>query len=411
MNAERHSDGARAAEAAARGSYGRLVALLSRRTRDIAAAEDALGGALIKALERWPEAGVPDRPEAWLLTVAQRSLIDQSRRSESMQRIASDLAMIEEERRSSGAQFQRDDRLRLMLACANPAIDERSRAPLILQTLLGIDARRMASAFVTTPDAMTQRLVRAKAKIRDAGVSFDAPDGEAAQRIGAVLDAIYAAFTLGWDGAFTPDEKLRGLTDEAIWLGRIVCDLAPQEPEAQGLLALMLFAQARAHARRDAITGAFVPISKQDTRTWAQDMVADAEDRLRSASIHNQPGRFQYEAAIQAVHCDRMRTGVTRWSEIEILYEGLVRLSPTLGARVALAAARAEAGRATTALEILEALGPRCTAYQPYWAVRAHVLALLGRRDEAGDAFTRAAGLTDDPAVRAFLLSRKAAIG
>ncbi|RUX88430.1 RNA polymerase subunit sigma-70, partial [Mesorhizobium sp. M2A.F.Ca.ET.040.01.1.1] len=241
-----------AAEAAARSSYGKLVAWLAARTRDVAGAEDALADAFAAALERWPRTGVPAQPEAWLLAVARRRDVDAVRR-----RLTGEAA------RMSGEELP-DDRLRLMFACAHPAIEASVRAPLILQTILGFDAATIASAFLVSPATMGQRLVRAKARIRETGIPFRVPEkAELGERLGAVLEAIYATFAEGWSDPTGTDSRRRNLAGEGIWLGRLVASLMPDEPEALGLLALMLFAEARRSARRGP-DGDFVPLAEQD---------------------------------------------------------------------------------------------------------------------------------------------------
>jgi RNA polymerase sigma-70 factor, ECF subfamily len=401
---------ARAAEAVARLSYGKLVAILAARDRDVAAAEDALSEALARALARWPRTGPPARPEAWLLTVARRAAVDRSRAAATAARARPHLALLADERGLSGDGAFPDVRLGLMFVCAHPAIDAAARTPLMLQTVLGLDARRIASAFLTPPATLGQRLARAKARIRDAGLRFEPPSPEAlVERAGPVLDAIYAAYTLGWDGGPAGDARATGLTEEAIWLGRVAADLMPEAPEAQGLVALMLYAEARAPARRDPATGGFVPLAEQDPARWSAPMIAEAEARLRRAAGQGAPGRFQIEAAIQAVHADRRRSGRTDWPSVVVLHRGLAMLAPSFGADVAAAAALGEARGPAAGLAALDALpGPRAATYQPYWATRAHLLARAGRPAEAALAYERAAGLSEDPAVRAWLLARRA---
>jgi RNA polymerase sigma-70 factor (ECF subfamily) len=408
MQADGHADARRAAEQAARLSYGRLLAWLARGWRDVSAAEDALAEAFRKALETWPERGVPDRPEAWLLTVARRSLV-QLGRSRAVQAGAQPTLQMLAEGRGSGEDDPAsipDERLRLMFVCAHPAVDEAARTPLMLQAVLGLDAARIASAFLVPPATMGQRLVRAKARIREAGIAFVVPGrAEMPGRLDAVLQAVYAAFGSGWDDVEGAGAATQGLAEEAIWLGRVLADLLPEEPEAKGLLALMLYSEARRPARRR--QGAFVPLVAQDPGLWIAPMITEAERHLTEAGRAGRLGRFQLEAAIQSVHAGRRVIGRTDWEAISVLYEGLARMAPTLGILVARAAARGEAYGADAGLGLLAELpGDRTAAYQPYWAARAHMLARLGRSAEAADAYARAAGLTDDPTVRAFLLSR-----
>jgi predicted RNA polymerase sigma factor len=400
------SDVRRAAELAARASYGRLLAYLAARSRDVAAAEDALGDAFAAALETWPRVGVPDSPDAWLLVTARRRLIDRARHGGVEAAAAATLRLAAENAdvNASGETSFPDERLELLFVCAHPAIDDAARTPLMLQAVLGLDAARIASAFLVAPATMSQRLVRVKAKIRDAGIGFDVPGPEALpERVQSVLDAVYAAFGTGWEDVAGADPRSRGLAEEAIWLGRLVVQLLPDEPEAAGLLALMLHCEARRAARRDA-SGAYVPLTRQDVTRWSRAMIEDAEHVLAEASRAKRPGRFQLEAAIQSVHVRRATTGRTDWEDIALLYEGLVRIAPTVGARVAQAAALAEARGATAGLSTLEAIPAEAIdTYQPYWALRGHLLRSLGRSDEARDAYARAIGLSEDPAVREFL--------
>ena len=399
----------RAAEQAARLSYGRLLAWLAREWRDVSAAEDALAEAFRSALEAWPDRGIPDRPEAWLLTVARRALIQSGRARAVRTSAQPTLDMLAEGREAVAADEDHaipDERLRLMFVCAHPAIDEAARTPLMLQTVLGLDAARIASAFLVSPATMGQRLVRAKARIREDGIGFVLPErAEMPGRVDAVLQAVYAAFGSGWDDVAGAGAATQGLAEEAIWLGRVLAELLPGEPEAKGLLALMLHCEARRPARRK--DGAFVPLVEQDPRFWIAPMIVEAERHLTEAGKAGRLGRFQLEAAIQSVHAGRGITGRTDWETIAVLYEGLAAITPTMGILVARAAARAEAYGPDAGMALLAELPPeRAATYQPYWAARAHMLARLGRGEAAADAFRRAAGLTDDAAVRAFLLSR-----
>src|SRR5271155_4124491 len=240
------------AEAVARRSYGKLVAFLSARTRDVAAAEDALSEAFASALAGWPRKGCPANPEAWLLTVARRKLIDMARRQHSSDLLDEDLEQIATVVGTTPVDWEIPDRrLGLMFACAHPAIDAGIRAPLILQVILGLDAAMIASAFLMSPAGMGKRLVRAKDKIKQAGIPFLIPEREELPvRLDTVLDAIYAAFTEGWTDPGGTDVVRRDLTEEVFFLARLVTELLPQEPEALGLLALMLHAEARRRARR-----------------------------------------------------------------------------------------------------------------------------------------------------------------
>jgi RNA polymerase sigma-70 factor (ECF subfamily) len=394
----------RAAERTARASYGRLVAYLAARSGDIAAAEDALADAFAAALETWPSRGVPDAPEAWLLTAARRRMVDAARHAQVRDAWAPALAL-EARATPTDTDFP-DDRLKLLFVCAHPAIDAAARAPLMLQTVFGFDAARIAPAFLTSPAAMAQRLVRAKTKIRDAGIAFAVPEArELPARLDGVLEAIYAAYGSAWDDVAGADPRHRGLAEETIWLASLTAWLLPKEPEALGLVALLLYCEARRAARRAG--DAFVPLSHQDTARWSRPMIEQAEAALSAAARLGRRGRFQLEAAIQSAHVARRCTGQPAWSEIALLYEGLVREAPTLAALVGRAAAVAEAVAAGAGLELLDAIDPHDAAtYQPYWALRAHLLTRDGRVD-AGAAYDRAIGLAEDPAVRAWLARRR----
>jgi RNA polymerase sigma-70 factor (ECF subfamily) len=399
----------RAIETVARHSYGRLVSYLSARWRDVAAVEDALSEAFLAAMRTWPAEGVPDKPEAWLLTAARHRLIDHARhdrmRSESGPALR--IALEEAEEMSLASVFP-DERLKLLFVCAHPAIDPGVHAPLMLQVVFGLDAGAIARAFLVSPATLSQRLVRAKAKIRDAGIAFDVPVGsELPKRLDAVLDAIYAAYGSGWDDLDGVDPRLRGLTDAALMLARVLIDLLPDEPEARGLLALMLYCESRRQARR-ADDGAYVPLSEQNTGLWSSPLIEEAERVLASAAALNRFGRFQLEAAIQSAHVERARGGRVDWPGIALLYEGLVRAAPALGAFVGRAAALGEVRGAEAGLALLDEIPTDSVkAYQPYWAVRAHLLQRLGRTAEASEAYDLAIGLTEDGAIRKFLLQRR----
>jgi predicted RNA polymerase sigma factor len=395
-----------AVEQAARESYSRLVAFLAARSGDVAGAEDALSDAFLAALEHWPRSGVPDKPEAWLLTAARRKLIDAGRHA----RVQADavptlLAVAAEAQGLTDTDMFPDERLKLMFICAHPAIDPAARTPLMLQTVLGLDAARIASAFLVKPAAMGQRLSRAKAKIRDAGIRFAVPEAvELPDRLDAVLEAIYAAYGSGWDDVAGADPRRKGLAAEAIDLGRVLLRLMPAEPEVEGLLALMLHCEARKDARRSQ-EGGYVPLSEQEVTRWSGSMIEEAERHLATAARAGVIGRFQLEAAIQSVHAMRARTGRTDWEAVALLYEGLARVAPTIGVLVGRAAAVAEARGASTGLMLLNAIPSELvTSYQPYWALAGHLLKRMERFEEAREAYGRAIGLCEDSAMREFLV-------
>jgi predicted RNA polymerase sigma factor len=408
MNGSGQENTHRAIERVARESYGRLVAYLSSQTRDVASAEDALSNALVAALKAWPGDGVPQNPEAWLLTAARRSFIDLVRHRQVAVASEPTLQLLREEREVTlPAEFP-DDRLKLLFVCAHPAIDSSMHTPLMLQIVLGLDAARIAHAFLVSPTTMGQRLVRAKTKIRDGGIQFEVPqERELPQRLDAVLEAIYAAFGIGWDDMAGTDQSGRELAEEAIWLGRVLLHLMPGEAEVRGLLALMLHCEARRRARRGP-EGRYIPLSEQDSEQWSLPLIEEAERHLAEASSRGRTGRFQIEAAIQSVHAERARRGRTEWSAILLFYEQLILISPTIGTQTGYAAAVAEAKGPEAGLVVLDAIDiESVSGYQPYWAVRAHLLQRLARTSEAADAFDRAIGLAEDPAVRQFLLQRR----
>jgi predicted RNA polymerase sigma factor len=399
----------RTIERVARESYGRLVAYLSSHTRDVASAEDALSNALVSALTAWPRDGVPQNPEAWLLTSARHSLIDHIRHQQVAAASEPTLVLLREESKEMplSTDFP-DERLKLLFVCAHPAIDPSMHTPLMLQTVLGLDAVRIAQAFLISPTTMGQRLVRAKTKIRDGGIQFEVPqDRELPERLDAVLEAIYAAFGIGWDDMAGVDQRGRDLAEEAIWLARVLLEVMPGEAEVLGLLALMLHCEARRPARRGT-DGRFIPLLEQDSRQWSQRLIEEAEGHLAEAAKLGRAGRFQLEAAIQSVHAERARSGRTEWRAIAMFYEQLLRISPTLGTRTGYAAAVAEAQGPEASLRILDEIDKDdVSGYQPYWAARAHLLQRLGKTTEAAEAFDRTIGLTEDPAVRQFLLQRR----
>jgi len=407
-------EAARAAETAARRSYGKLIAYLAARTRDVAGAEDALSEAFAAALAEWPVRGIPDAPDAWLLTVARRRMVDAARRrrldesaSEQLQWLT-DLATDENEEL-----VVPDRRLGLLFACAHPGIDRGVRAPLMLQVVLGFDAATVASAFLVAPATMGQRLSRAKAKIRQAGISFEVPERDAlSERLDAVLEAIYAAFAEGWSDPQGVDPHRRNLAEEAIWLGRLVAALLPEESEALALLSLMLHAHARREARRGA-SGHYVPLAEQDPARWDAAMIDEAEALLSRANRGGVGGRYQLEAAVQSAHAVRRRTGKAAWPAIEQLYDALCTLTGSPVAALNRAVALAETRGPASGLEALDALAgdDRLANYQPYWAARADLLARSGALEEAARAYARAIGLESDPAVRHFLQQRAAALG
>jgi RNA polymerase sigma-70 factor (ECF subfamily) len=405
------------AEAVARRSYGKLIAFLAARTGDVASAEDALSEAFASALADWPRHGCPANPEAWLLTVARRKIIDVYRGHRRHEIAGGERDGIAEGLGAAAIAAEipnqiADQRLALMFVCAHPAIAATIRAPLILQVILGLDAKAIASAFLTSPAAMGKRLVRAKEKIRQAGIPFRVPEREELPgRLDAVLDAVYAAFAEGWTDPGGTDVARRDLTDEAMFLARLVTELLPQEAEALGLLALVLHAQARRRARRGP-DGEYVPLARQDPALWDAPMIADAEALLLRASALGSIGRYQLEGALQSAHVDRCRTGRANWAEVVRLYDALFALAGSPVVAINRALAIAELHGPSAALDAMPQVSAdaRLAEYQPYWAARAELLAKTAAYGEACQAYDIAIGLERDPAVRRFLQERRSAL-
>jgi RNA polymerase sigma-70 factor (ECF subfamily) len=409
------------ADAVARRSYGKLVAFLAARTRDVASAEDALADAFASALADWPRNGCPQNPEAWLLTAARRKMIDAARRRNTSDAAVPELQLLAEEMEAASARDAIPDRrLALMFACAHPAIDIEVRAPLMLQVVVGLDAKTIASAFLMSPAAMSKRLVRAKTKIQQAGIPFRIPEREElaarggptlATRLDAVLDAIYAAFAEGWSDPGGTDIARRNLTEEALFLARLTVELLPDEAEPRGLLALMLHAEARRTARRTC-EGEYIPLAAQDTALWNSAMIEEAETLLRRASELQLIGRYQIEAAVQSAHAARRLTGRDNWRQVIELYDVLSTLapSPVIAINRALAIAEIEGPRAALDVMPKPSCDARLNQYQPYWAARAELLARTGARNKAREAYEMAIGLERDPAVRSFLQQRQATL-
>ena len=409
MKTQNDEQAHRAVEAVARESYGRLVALLAARTRDVAGAEDALADALLAALTTWPRDGIPKNPQAWLLTAARNRLMDHARHQQVHDQSAPTLKLMTREfDETADPDEWPDERLKLLFVCAHPAIDPDIHTPLMLQTVLGLDAVAIGRALLVPPKTIGQRLVRAKTKIRKTQIAFEIPTPDRIpERLEAVLNAIYAAYGNSWEDATGADQRIADLGQEAIWLARVLRAQVPHDPEVRGLLALMLHCEARRPARRSA-DGRFVPLSEQDPNNWRKPMIEEAEGELTAAFQMQRPGRFQIEAAIQSVHAERARTGRTDWAAIAAFYDQLMQMAPSIGAAVARAAAHAEVSGPEAGLALLDRIDPLAViSYQPYWAVRAHFLRQLDRTHAATEAFDRAIALSEDAAVRAFLTERR----
>lgn len=383
-----------------RASYGRLLAILASRTGDILAAEDALSDAFAKALTQWPN-DMPNNPEAWLLTVARNRLTDIKRRDA---RLDYRDELPEAVQPEAAPHEIPDERLKLMFVCAHPAIDTKMHTPLMLQTVLGLEADVIAQAFLIPATTMAQRLVRAKRKIRDAAVAFQIPEEEELPpRISAVLEAIYGAFSRDWLGQDT-------LAEEAFFLATLLADLIPEDPEVLGLAALIAFTLSREEARVQ--DGQFVALEDQDTARWDPDLIHRAGVYLTRAKAHGTIGRFQLEAAIQAVHADRLVTGEIHWNALAQLHFGLSRVAPTIGSAVGLAAALGKAIGPAEGLEALYQVDAKArAAFAPAEATRAYLLGELGKTQEAYAAYERAIALTVEEPLRRYLETKRAALG
>nr|WP_236734787.1 DUF6596 domain-containing protein [Mycolicibacterium peregrinum] len=383
-------------------SYGRLLALLAAQSRDIAAAEDALADALERALQRWPRDGVPANPEAWLVTVARNRLRDMWKspayRLTGPWTEDHDVAW----EMADPAAVIPDCRLELMLVCAHPAIAADIRTPLMLQTVLGVEAAAFASAFAVAPATMAQRLVRAKKRIRDTGIPFTLPErADLDARLPEVLEAVYGAYSIDWLSV-PQTTTVESLSSEALHLAMVLVELLPEEPEVLGLAALMCLCEARRPARLDS-DGNFVALDDQSRDRWDGELRARGERLLARAHGFARPGRFQYEAAIQSAHC---APDVDRHA-LRKLYRALMRVGPSLGAAVALAALDGEIDGADAGLRTLDTIADRSAGvFQPAWVTRGHLLAEAGRVDEAAAAYRRAIELTADDAVRTYLAGR-----
>jgi RNA polymerase sigma-70 factor (ECF subfamily) len=396
-----------------RAEYGRAVAVLVRVFGDIDIAEEAVQDAFAAAAQRWPSAGLPPSPAGWIITTARNRAVDRLRREASRQDRHAQAALLHASAEPAQEGPVRDDRLRLIFTCCHPALAVSAQVALTLRLLGGLSTAEIARAFLVAEPAMAQRLVRAKGKIRDAGIPFRVPyDADLAIRLRSVLTVVYLIFNEGYTATSGAALVREDLCAEAIRLGRLLAELMPDEPEVLGLLALMLLTESR-RAARSTPDGGLVLLADQDRGRWDRDLIAEGQALVRRCLRRGQPGPYQIQAAISAVHSDTMHGDAataagTDWAQILALYDQLLAVAPTPVAALNRAVAVAEVAGPAAALPLVDELGLH--GYQMFHAIRAGLLRRLGRATEAAQAYDAAIALARNDAERDFLLRSRQAL-